>query len=362
VTAVAVPAGTHAAEWHEERLEGIGGSDAPIVLGLSSFMSGAELSEIKIRRITKDESAPGEGDLRRRLGNMLEDVIAELYEEETHRPLRRVNRTLWAKAGPAPMFAHLDRIAPRLQPGTERCPDDALRILAEFKTRQFQTGWSEPDGGWESDDRDRIPKDVFVQVQHSLYCARLQVAHVAGLFGLGKFRRYRIPADPETWAIFDDVYPEFWRVVTEGRAAVERGEEPDLWPVDGSDASLEFVRRKHPGEEGRSIIPNVKQEELLRALVAAHAAKGLADKAFKTAQAPVMEFMGNAVSCSATFGSANWSAQQEVKKTDPEDLAAAFRSRLASYTTPEVITAIEVACEKVEKTSRRFTVVTAKEK
>lgn len=73
-------------EWHERRSQGIGGSEAAAALGLSPYRSRFELWRAKTGHGTPTEPTPAM--LR---GQHLEDVAAELYEEETGRKLRRIS-------------------------------------------------------------------------------------------------------------------------------------------------------------------------------------------------------------------------------------------------------------------------------
>jgi len=73
-------------KWHEQRRKGLGGSDSPVVLGVSPFKSPHELWLEKTGRGEDQKET-----LAMKRGKILEPVIADLYAEETGQKLRRVN-------------------------------------------------------------------------------------------------------------------------------------------------------------------------------------------------------------------------------------------------------------------------------
>lgn len=76
-------------EWLEARKRGIGGSDTPVVLGISPFKTKMELWREKIGLEDDAEATPA-----MKRGTALEPVAAALYQEMTGRKLRRSNQIL----------------------------------------------------------------------------------------------------------------------------------------------------------------------------------------------------------------------------------------------------------------------------
>lgn len=90
-------------EWLEERKKGLGGSDSPVVLGVSPFKTKKELWMEKRGLIEEPEPTPA-----MKRGRVLEPVVAELYKETTGRKLRRKNQIIQHKKHPF-ILANLDR-------------------------------------------------------------------------------------------------------------------------------------------------------------------------------------------------------------------------------------------------------------
>ena len=71
-------------EWHEQRLNGIGGSEASTILGINPWQSRLELYYKKVNRKVDLSSADN---IRFKLGHVLEPFIAEEYTKKTGRIL-----------------------------------------------------------------------------------------------------------------------------------------------------------------------------------------------------------------------------------------------------------------------------------
>ena len=101
-----ISAGTYKPEGDQEvRKQGIGGSDASIIMGLNPFKNQVELWEEKTGlRIPPDLS-----DIEKILwGNLMEDVIAGEYARRTGKRVRNVNRTYHHKDYPV-LQGHIDK-------------------------------------------------------------------------------------------------------------------------------------------------------------------------------------------------------------------------------------------------------------
>ena len=71
-------------QWHKDRLNGLGGSDAAIVLGISPWKSRLELWNTKVNKIVNSNP---EDNLIFQIGHALEPIIAEHYSKMTNRQL-----------------------------------------------------------------------------------------------------------------------------------------------------------------------------------------------------------------------------------------------------------------------------------
>lgn len=220
--------GTHDEAWHARRFTGIGGSEAPIVAGVGR-RSAVQLWQEKRDQLIPDES---ETPLRMRLGNLMEPVLDELFEEATGLKPRASNVHHRSKSHPY-MVANVDRFVPG--------------AIVEYKTRFSMDGWADP-----AVDPLGVPPDVMVQVQHIMAVTRRPLAYVFVLFGMSSTRPYRIPADDVLIRHLETVEGEFWQHVQDGT-------EP---PVDGSEGARGWLSRRFPKDSG-VIAPATSEEVLL---------------------------------------------------------------------------------------------------
>lgn len=179
----------------ERRTAGVGGSDAAVIAGLSSFMTARELFHVKRGEL---DPASMESDPLIRLGHGIEPVLAKLYTEETGRKVHNVNITQehpdldW-------MIAHPDR----------RIVADGVRRGLEIKMRVHGEGWGPPG-------TDQIPDDVLLQVQHYMEVTGFDLWDVIVLIGGSTIRIYTVPRDREMGARLIDIEGEFMhRIATD---------------------------------------------------------------------------------------------------------------------------------------------------
>ena len=160
----------------EERLTGVGGSDAAAVLGISPW---ATPYDVYLQKL--GQAPPPAGNEPMLWGTLLEPVIRDEYARRTGRAVE----TLPMLRHPTLefMIAHLD--------GQIRRTDaaDAKRIL-EIKTARTSHGWGEPG-------TDEIPLQYLLQVHHYLVVSGAQIADLAVLIGGQDFRLYEVHADAD---------------------------------------------------------------------------------------------------------------------------------------------------------------------
>lgn len=209
---------------HSARAEGLGGSDSPIVLGLSARMSARELYHVK-----RGELAPRDPeDDTAWIGHEIEPLLWRRYQHETGRKTRPVRSTLRHPDLPY-ILGHPDRLV-----GARSSRRLAVRIL-ELKSRRNTEGWGKAN-------TDNVPQDVIVQVEHYLGITGIDVADVQVIFGGIEFRRYEVGRDQN---LIDHIFGrcgEFWNRVQESRPPApdwEHGTTPRL------------VKRLYPGTDGR---------------------------------------------------------------------------------------------------------------
>lgn len=181
------------AAWLEQRRTGLGGSDAPAVLGLSKWNTPLSLWLDKTGQTPLDTRAEENAE-EKRWGNFLEPVIKQRYAEVTGRTV--VQPGLQRSAKHPFMIANVDGLVS----GEPR--------IVEVKTARTSDGWG-PEG------TDVIPDEYLIQTHHYMTALEVPVADVAVLIGGSDFRIYTVKHDPEFSALLVDKEREFWAMVEE---------------------------------------------------------------------------------------------------------------------------------------------------
>lgn len=243
----------------ELRASGIGASEAAIVAGLSARMTARELYHVK-----RGELTPDEGGLDAWLGHAIEPVL-----------LLRLGEDLGLKVRPARKHAvHRDL------PWMLALPDGLVGrdAVAEAKMRAHGDGWG-PSG------TDQVPDEVLLQVQQQMACWRRRLAHVVVLIRGIDLRRYQIPRDQ---GIVDSL-------IDAGQAFmfhVESAVPPDF---DHSHPTTKrLLERLHPGTDGRVVELPPEAEQWHQIITAAKARRAQEDAAIRSAQARLLELIGDA--------------------------------------------------------------------
>ena len=200
--AVAICHDTDREIWLEERRAGIGGSDAPAILGQSSFAGPAKIAAIKLGYELGDEDDESE---LMRWGRLVERPMLAAFTEETGIPAE-IDGNLYRQTNPELSFmqATLD--------GT--CEVDGQTGGVECKL-----------AFWSADAWDRgVPAAVNTQVQHGMGTLGYPFFYVLALLGGYKFRWARVDRDEEF--ISKTLIPaeaEFWRKIQSGEAVAPMG-------------------------------------------------------------------------------------------------------------------------------------------
>lgn len=135
------------AEWLALRKTGIGGSDAPVVCGMSPWKSALELYLEKRGEAEPEDLSDNDAV---RFGTLLEDVIADEYVRRTGRKVRRVNRQLRAKDHPF-MVANLDR-----------------DVVGQPRILECKTAGIHAKDEWGEQGTDEVPEYYLLQCTHYL--------------------------------------------------------------------------------------------------------------------------------------------------------------------------------------------------
>lgn len=147
----------------KQRKSYIGGSDAAPILGLSRWSTQLETWALKTGKVEPKDLS---GNLAVKLGNKLEDTVAELFTEATGKKVRRVNETQFH---PDYEFigANIDR-----------------RIVGEDAILECKTcsAWKAKE--WQGEE---IPQEYILQVVHYLAVTGAMYGYIAVLIGNQEF-------------------------------------------------------------------------------------------------------------------------------------------------------------------------------
>ena len=208
------------ADWLEYRKQGIGGSDASVVCGVSRYKSPVELWMEKTDQLPAQEA--GESAY---WGTLLEALVRAEFTKRTGIEVKQVNQLLQSEDHTF-MMANLDGIC--------EVPDFGTCIF-EAKTASAYKA-----GEWE----DTIPDEYQLQVQHYMAVTGYQGAYIAVLIGGNTFRWKFVERGEELISMLIELESAFWNHVQSSTPP----------PLDGSDASAKFLSERFPDSVPKSQI------------------------------------------------------------------------------------------------------------
>ena len=216
-------------DWLNCRKQGIGGSDAAVVCGISRYKSPVELWMEKTGRMPDQEA--GEAAY---WGTQLEGLVRAEFTKRTGIEVEHRMELLRSDEHPF-MQANLD--------GTCLHPDLGPCIFEAKTASAFKVG------EWE----DGIPDEYFLQVQHYMAVTGYGGCYIAALIGGNTFRWKFIPRDEELITMLVQLEADFWQHV--------QNKTPP--PLDGSNASARFLAERFPNSMSNSRIELPNQVEQL---------------------------------------------------------------------------------------------------
>lgn len=176
-------------DWLEYRKQGIGGSDAAVVCGISRYKSPVELWMEKTGQLPSQET--GEAAY---WGNLLESLVREEFTKRTGISVTKPSALYQSEEHPF-MLANVDGL----------CEDPAHGpCIFEAKTASAYKA-----GEWE----DSIPDEYMIQIQHYMAVTGYQGAYIAVLIGGNAFRWKFVERDEELIAMLISLEEDFWRHV-----------------------------------------------------------------------------------------------------------------------------------------------------
>lgn len=226
--------------WLEARRQGIGSSDAPIILGVSRWGSPLSLYHEK-RGVDTREPETGPTDMRT-IGLLAEPLIAELFTRDTGRAVHQPPpHSIWINPAAPCLRTSIDRFqydntrAVDAQAGPEEITEELRGILELKNVSVYEAAhWLETG---------EVPVEYVIQVQHQLNVTGAPYASIAALIGGSQFRWADIPRDEELIALLTEQELEFWD-------RVQQGHPPE---ADASDATRRTLRRLAPQLDVRTV-------------------------------------------------------------------------------------------------------------
>jgi putative phage-type endonuclease len=199
-------------EWLLQRRQGIGGSDAAAIAGLSKWKSPVAVYLEKIGQAPTEEVSSEAA----YFGSLLEDVVAQEFSKRSGLKVRRRNAIL-KHPEYSFMLANVDRLIVGAKEGLE------CKTASEYLKNE-----------WEGEE---IPAPYLIQCQHYMAVTGFDAWWIAVLIGGNKFVYKRIERDEELIQYLIQIESDFWT------NHVEKQIPPAF---DGSDASSELLKALYP--------------------------------------------------------------------------------------------------------------------
>jgi len=279
------------------RATGLGASEVPTALGLNPFMAAAELAAVK--RGEMEPSVAGEAAA---WGQRFERPIADEWIAR-----RRAEGHAWAIFTPGTLrhptcpvlLASPDRI---VVPDGRRARSEWVKGL-EIKNLSFFRGHEF------GDEADAIPEHILVQVQVQLEVTGLDASGLGAVLGGQRYIERDILRDREMGRMLVEFATKWWADhVVQGLPV----------PVDGSEASTTYLRRRYPVDSLPPMPATQEAAELVAAVRAAKAALKAAEATETEATNRLRALLGPAA---GVEGLCTYRANKPSNKVDWEEVA-----------------------------------------
>ena len=311
-------------QWLAERVTGIGGSDASVVLGLSPWKSRYELWAEKSLAIPQDESEPS---LHLDLGNNLEAVVLRLLELRTGRHVEA--------AEAFKLVRHPEHNWLFCTPDGWQWTSESEHLLERWSKRgivQAKTAFAMNKHDW-----DQEPPDYYrVKLQHEMLASGCSWGTLAVLFidqgVLTRIVNQSLSFTDESRNEFQSIaesindYCDFrffdYEADTEFQAALMEAERAFIYRIDtqtppstdGSESCRRAIQRLHPRDNGTEVV--LPEEWTLKASLLAElkADKSETEKAIGQLENELKALIGDATYAVLPDGSRYSCKTQERKE------------------------------------------------
>lgn len=241
-------------EWLEMRRQGIGGSDAAAILGVSKWSDAAKVYAEKKGIVELDEK-PNDDMI---WGSKWERLILEHFQEQ-HPDLLVVPGGFWRSDSHEFMQASPDGLCFK---GTE-----LVAILEVKKPGDHMRPY------WGIPGTDDIPKEYHIQGDHNMFVVGVKKCIYPVLIGKSDYREYEVFFDGDLASAIVFGEGKFWS------ECVEAGEMPK---ITGSKASTELLQKLYPKDERPIVtIKGGPNEAIMREVMAIDAERKAIDERWK---------------------------------------------------------------------------------
>ena len=206
-------------EWLDIRSKYIGGSDAGAVVGMNPYKSRYTLWAEKTKKVPSFE-----GNTTTRVGAYLEQLVADMFEEETGKKVRKKNSTMVNDLYPF-ACANVDRMIVGEKAFLEIKTTNSFPIMKSLRNSE------------------EFPEAYYCQVVHYLAVTGLEKAYLAVLINCRELKIYELERDQAEIDALMREEEAFWKLV-----------ETDTPPaVDGDESTTETLKTLYPNANGETV-------------------------------------------------------------------------------------------------------------
>lgn len=206
-------------DWLDIRKKFIGGSDAAAVVGMSPYKSRYALWAEKTGKV------PGfDGNLTTRVGAYLEQLVADLFEEETGKNVRKKNATMVNDLYPF-ACANVDRVVVGEKALLEIKTTNSLPLMKKLRNSE------------------EFPEAYYCQVVHYLAVTGLEKAYLAVLINCRELKIYELERDQAEIDALMGAEEAFWKLVETNTAP----------SVDGAESTSETITTLYPNSNDDTV-------------------------------------------------------------------------------------------------------------
>lgn len=205
-------------DWLKLRHGYLGGSDSAAVIGLNPYKSRYALWAEKTGKL------PGfEGNITTKVGAYLEELVAQMFEEETGKKVQRVNSS-FHNSDYDFAIANLDRRVVGEQAFLECKTSTSIPVMKKIRNGE-------------------VPANYYIQCMHYMAVTELKKAYLAVLINCRDFKVYELDRDQAEIDALMQAEKDFWHLV-------ETNTPPAL---DGSDSTSDTLSALYPESTDREI-------------------------------------------------------------------------------------------------------------